>query len=75
MSRKFKTLNNLMDKGFYSRTQDCGIHTFFSEITHVFRPMCDIPALNLNVVHLLFEGQCLPSLKSKKVDTHIPVSS
>ena len=31
-----------------------------------FRPMRDIPVLKLNDDHLLFEGQCLPSLKSKK---------
>ena len=50
----------------YSRTRDCGIHAFFSEITHFFRSMRDIPALKLNDVHLLFEGKRLPSLKSNK---------
>ena len=34
----------------------------------------DIPALHLNVIHLLFEGRCLPTLKSAKVDSHNPVS-
>ena len=44
-----------------------GFSLFFSETTHFFfRPMCDIPALKLNDVNLLFEGKRLPSLKSDK---------
>ena len=35
--------------------------------------MRDIPTLNFNVVHLRFEEQRLPSLKSEKVDSHNPV--
>ena len=54
----------------YSRTRNCGIHAFFSEITlfffFFFRPMRDIPALKLNDLHLLFAGKRLPSLKSHK---------
>ena len=29
----------------YSRMRECGIHTFFSDITHFFRPKWEIPAL------------------------------
>ena len=41
--------------------------THFFQRSHIFfRPMRDIPTLKLNGVLLLFEGQCLPSLKSEK---------
>ena len=43
-----------------------GFTHFFRDQTFL-RPMRDIPALDLNVLHLLFEGQHLPSLYSKKL--------
>ena len=51
----------------YFRTGDCGIHTFFSEITHFFfQTNAWHSCIKLNDVHLLFDGKRLPSLKSDK---------
>ena len=41
-------------------------HFFQRSRNFFYRPMCDIPTLKLNDVHLLFEEKRLPSLKSDK---------
>ena len=43
-----------------------GFTHFFQRSCIFFRPMRDVPTLNLNVGHLLFKGQHLSSLKSEK---------